>query len=47
MTTLKLVIGEPEKVGVERSGLEQAIKLLEEQGERGLHEGLSVRAKSL
>lgn len=35
-------IGEPEKVGVDRAGLEQAIRLLEEQREEGLHDGAQL-----
>ena len=36
------IIGEPEKVGVDRGGLEQAIRLLEEQRERGFHDGAQL-----
>ncbi len=32
-------VGDPGEVKVERDGLEQAVKLLEEQRERGLHDG--------
>jgi len=35
-------IGNPEEVKVERNGLEQAIELLEEQRERGLHDGAQL-----
>lgn len=36
------LIGEPEKVGVDRGGLEKAMRLLEEQRERGLHDGAQL-----
>ena len=36
------VIGNPEEVGVARDGLEQAIKLLMEQREQGLHDGAQL-----
>ena len=35
-------IGDPAKVGVNRGGLEQAIRLLEEQRARGLHNGAQL-----
>jgi len=35
-------VGEPENVGVDRGGLEQAIRLLEEQREQGLHDGAQL-----
>ena len=38
------IIGEPEKVGVDRGRLEKAIGLLEEQRERGLHDGAQLFA---
>ncbi|MGR3295006.1 MAG: serine hydrolase domain-containing protein [Candidatus Bathyanammoxibius sp.] len=36
------IIGDPEKVGVDRDGLEKAMGLLEEQRERGLHDGAQL-----
>ncbi len=36
------IIGDPEKVGVGRGGLEKAVGLLEEQRERGLHDGAQL-----
>lgn len=36
------IIGDPEKVGVDRDRLEKAIGLLEEQRERGLHDGAQL-----
>lgn len=38
------IIGNPENTGVDRSGLEQAIHLLEEQRERGMHDGAQLFA---
>ena len=38
------IIGNPENTGVNRSGLEQAIHLLEEQRERGMHDGAQLFA---
>ena len=38
------IIGNPENTGVNRSGLEQAIHLLEEQRERGMHDGVQLFA---
>lgn len=35
-------IGDPEQVGVDRAGLERAIRLLEEQREQGLHDGAQL-----
>lgn len=35
-------IGDPEQVAVEKGGLEHAIRLLEEQRERGLHDGAQL-----
>jgi len=35
-------VGNPGKVGVDRGGLEQAIRLLEEQREQGLHDGAQL-----
>lgn len=35
-------IGNPEEVGIDRSGLEQALRLLEEQRKRGLHNGAQL-----
>ena len=36
------IIGEPERFGVDSAGLEQAIKLLEEQRKQGLHDGAQL-----
>lgn len=38
------IIDNPENTGVDRSGLEQAIHLLEEQRERGMHDGAQLFA---
>ena len=38
------IIGNPENTGVNRSGLEQAIRLLGEQRERGMHDGAQLFA---
>jgi len=38
------IIGNPENTRVDRSGLEQAIHLLEEQRERGMHDGAQLFA---
>ncbi len=35
-------IGNPAEVGVEKSGLERAVELLEEQREQGLHDGAQI-----
>ena len=35
-------IGDPAEVGVDRSGLERVVRLLEEQRERGLHDGAQL-----